>query len=212
MTQEQPAQPRIEYSRRIEARRTEAASQMRRFRQVGIVRLIMLAALVVLAWQALKGLSVWWLLPPLVIFLALAVVQQRITAARRRCERAETLYELGVARLDDLWAGRGATGERFLGGLHPYAEDLDLFGRGSLFELLSSARTLVGEETLANWLLAPAPPGVVRARHSAVVELRPRLDLREDLALLGEAVHTGSDAQALTMWAAATPWQISRAL
>ena len=51
----------------------------------------------------------------------------------------------------------------------------------------------------------PSPPEVVRARQEAVVELRPRLDLREDLALLGEGIHTGSEAQALTHWAAAPP-------
>ncbi|MCM3905780.1 MAG: hypothetical protein ND866_29155, partial [Pyrinomonadaceae bacterium] len=82
-------------------------------------------------------------------------------------------------------------------------------GHGSLFELLSIARTRVGEETLAQWLLEPATPEAIRARQSAVVELCPRLDLREDLALLGEGIHTGSDAQALTEWAAAPPWPIS---
>lgn len=212
LTEEQTTEPRIEYARRIEARLAEAAWQMQRFRWVGVVRLVMLAALLVLAWFVFKGLSAWWFLPPFVIFLALALVQQRITAARRRCERAAALYEQGLARLADRWAGKGATGERFLHGSHPYAEDLDLFGPGSLFELLSSARTRVGEETLAHWLLTPAAPDVIRARQSAVVELRPRLDLREDLALLGERIHSGEDAQALTVWAAAPPWPISRAM
>ena len=106
-------------------------------------------------------------------FLALAVVQDRITKTRRRCERAVALYNQGLARLDDLWAGKGATGERFLDPAHPYAEDLDLFGHGSLFELLSTARTRVGEETLAHWLLTPSTPDVVLGRQAAVAELRP---------------------------------------
>lgn len=185
---------------------------MRRFRQVGIVRLVMLTALIILAWLVFKGISIWWLLPPLLVFLALALVQQQITGARSRCERAARLYEQGLARLDDLWVGKGATGERFLSGSHPYAEDLDILGRGSLFELLSTARTRVGEDTLAQWLLAPASPEVVRARHSAVIELRPQLDLREDLALLGEGIHTGSDAQTLTTWVANPAWPISSGL
>jgi hypothetical protein len=46
----------------------------------------------------------------------------------------------------------------------------------------------MGEETLAGWLQAPADPAVVRARQAAVQELTPRLDLREDLAVLGEDV------------------------
>jgi hypothetical protein len=213
LTDEQATEeePGIEYARRTEARRGESVRQMRRFRKAGILRLGLLTIGLVLAWLAYKGqVSWWWLLPPTALFLVLADVQQRITQARRRCERAAAHYEQGLARLDDLWAGRGATGERFIKASHPYAEDLDLFGHGSLFELLSRARTRVGEETLANWLLAPAAPGVVRRRQSAVTELRPSLDLREDLALLGEDVRSGEDARALAAWAASTPWRISR--
>lgn len=209
LTENQTTEPRVEYTSRIEARLAEAARHMQRFRRVGIVRLSILAVLPVLGWFALSGLSAWWLLLPVIGFLALAPVQQNITEARRRCERGAALYQQGLARLDDHWAGKGATGERFVTGSHAYAEDLDLFGTGSLFELLSSARTRVGEETLAQWLLEPAAPDAIRARQSAVVELRPRLDLREDLALLGEGIHTGSEAQALTEWAAAPPWPIS---
>lgn len=184
---------------------------MQRFRKVGLVRLTLLVLGLVIIWLVIKGLAIWWLLPPVAAFIALAVVQARITQARRRSERAAALYDQGLARLDDGWAGKGATGERFLDASHPYAEDLDLFGHGSLFELLSTARTRVGEETLAQWLLSPAAPEVVRARQAAVVELRPKLDLREDLALLGEGVRSGEDSQALAAWAAAPPWRVSRA-
>ncbi|HYG82566.1 MAG TPA: hypothetical protein VD861_19375, partial [Pyrinomonadaceae bacterium] len=67
-------------------------------------------------------------------------------------------------------------------------------------------------ETLAQWLLHPAGPAAVRARQAAVAELRARLDLREDLALLGEGVRSGDDARALAAWADAAPWPVSRAL
>ncbi len=211
MTEDDAAQPLSEYTRRAESRHAESARQMKSFRKVGVLRLTLLATGLVLAWPAFKGLVAWWwLLPVVAVFFALAQVQARITQAQRRCERAAALYEQGLARLDDRWAGKGATGERFLKSSHPYAEDLDLFGHGSLFELLSTARTRAGEETLASWLLAPAAPEVVRARQAAVAELRPRLDLREDLLLLGEDVRSGEDSQGLAAWAAATPWDISR--
>ncbi len=213
MTEDEAAQPLIEYTRRAESRHAESARQMKSFRKVGVLRLTLLATGLVLAWPAFKGLVAWWwLLPVVAVFFALAQVQARITQARRRCERAAALYEQGLARLDDRWAGKGATGERFLKSSHPYAEDLDLFGHGSLFELLSTARTRAGEETLASWLLSPAVPEVVRARQAAVAELRPRLDLREDLLLLGEDVRSGEDSQGLAVWAVATPWDISRSM
>ena len=201
--------PRQEYTSRIERRLSEAANQFQRFRQVGFIRLGFVVLAIVIAVLVYFGTSFWWFLIPIVGFFALAPTQQRITERRRRCERAAEFYRSGLARLDDQWAGKGATGERFIDRAHPYAEDLDLFGTGSLFELISTARTLVGEETLASWLLSPATPEVVRARQSGIVELRPCLDLREDLALLAEGTHTSADARALTAWVASPPWRVS---
>ena len=63
---------------------------------------------------------------------------------------------------------------------HIYASDLDLFGPDSLYELLCAARTQMGEDTLAQWLLAPADIDTIRARHAAIADLRTRLDLHED--------------------------------
>ena len=75
-----------------------------------------------------------------------------------------------------------------------------MFGKGSLFELLSTARTHIGEDTLARWLLAPAALEIVRRRHEAVNELRPRLDLREELAVVAEEARTGVDPVSLAAW------------
>ena len=201
--------PRNEYLRRIDERRANSIRLMQRFRKIGFIRLAALALGLILLWCVFAGLSAWWLLLPGAVFLLLGRVQARITEARLRCERAARLYEQGLARLDDRWAGTGASGERFSDPAHPYAEDLDLFGHGSLFELLSTARTDVGEETLAQWLLAPAGIDVVRARQEAVNELRPKLDLREDLALLGEGVPSGESARGLAAWANGPYWNIA---
>jgi hypothetical protein len=92
------------------------------------------------------------------------------------------------------------TGERFADPSHPYSRDLDLFGKGSLFELLCTARTRACEETLTSWLLAPAAPDEVCLRHVAVCELRSKLDLREDVAALGEDVRSGMQPGALASW------------
>ena len=78
----QTSQPREEYLRRIEARRTEAARQMLRFRKVGFVRLALIAIELVLLWRWYVGMSPWWLLLPAVLFMALGSVQSRISKAR----------------------------------------------------------------------------------------------------------------------------------
>ena len=204
--------PRWEYHRRLERRRAEAGRYARRADAIGNGRLA-----IFLVGAAMAGMSTvaslfspGWLGVPLLLFLVLVVAHQQATRQRRRAIRAAEFYEQGLRRLDDRWAGTGVTGARFTDPLHPYSGDLDLFGRGSLFELLCTARTQVGEDCLAAWLCAPAAPPVIRARQNAVLELRPRLDLREDLAILGEeirpraeAARTGIDLPALAAWGAA---------
>ena len=114
-------------------------------------------------------------------------------------------YQRALARIDHRWMGTGETGERFQNASHPYSRDLDLFGAGSLFELLCTARTRAGQETLAKWLLEPASPEQVRARHEAVVDLRSRLDLREDLAVLADEARSLAPAEALAAWGEGAP-------
>ncbi len=199
--------PVFEYTRLLRERRAEAELYHRRHISLGNARLGTALAAAVMGWMVLgqHWFSGWWMLAPLAVFIVLAAIHERVLRARDRGERAARFYEKGLGRLEDRWAGKGEQGERFADDTHPYCNDLDLFGRGSLFELISTARTRAGEETLASWLLQPASLDEIRARQEAINELRNRLDLREDLALLGDEVRSGIDAQALPRWGAAPP-------
>jgi hypothetical protein len=206
------ADPRAAYTRRLAERRAAAFRAARADRWISHARLAAIVGAAVAAWLSWGrgSMSPWWLAPPAAGFLALVFVHGRVITTRGRSDRAAAFYDQGLARLDHRWAGRGDAGERFLDHAHVYGADLDLFGRGSLFELLCTARTQAGEETLAAWLLAPASPGDVRARQDAVRELRARVDLREDLALLGTDVRAGVHAGALAAWGTAAPVLRSR--
>lgn len=152
-----------------------------------------------------EGIEAGWLLVPIFLFVVAALVHDGVVRRRQRAERAVAFYASGLARLEHRWVGRGESGERFSDDSHPYADDLDLFGRGSLFELLCTARTQAGQETLADWLRGATSSAEARARQEAVRELSTRLDLREDLALAGEDVREGVAADALRSWAEASP-------
>ena len=90
------------------------------------------------AWLVFPCLffSAWWTLVPVAAFGALIVVHDKVIRSRKRAQRVVEFYESGLARLGDRWAGTGTPGTRFADSGHPYAHDLDLFGPGSLFELL----------------------------------------------------------------------------
>jgi hypothetical protein len=182
--------PREEYRRRADRHREDAAAAARIEERISRARLGVALAAALTVWLAfgVGRLSPGWLVAPAAAFAALVVVHARVRRRRRRAERGSAFYERGLARLDGRWMGAGRAGARFLDPHHPYADDLDLFGEGSLFERLSGARTTMGEETLAAWLLSPSDSASVRARQAAVQELTPRLELREDLGVLGEDV------------------------
>ena len=55
------------------------------------------------------------------------------------------------------------------------------------------------------WLLHPAAREEALGRQAAVREFREKLDLREDIALLGEDANAGLRAESLTKWGAAPP-------
>jgi hypothetical protein len=195
---------RAEYVRRREQRRAEKAQTARLDRAISNGRLVVFGIGAAMAWLAVgRGLfSVWWIVVPAVVFLALAIRHEAVLQSLKRATRAVAFYESGLWRLEDNWAGTGSSGTRFADPHHPYSEDLDLFGTGSLFELLCTARTRAGEDCLAEWLRSAAEPETVLARQAAVAELRPRLDLREDLALLGEEVRAAISPDMLTAWGA----------
>jgi hypothetical protein len=180
-------------------------------RRFGNIRLLLVIATLIAAWFSLHrdAFSLWWLLLALVLFLTIANLHAKVLRQRACAERAVDFYRKGLARIEDRWPGTGQTGERIDVHSSLYATDLDLFGQGSLFELLSLARTRMGEDTLAAWLLSPSPVPQLTQRHAAIAELRSRLDLREDIAILGEDLKVGIHPEALMQWAEA-PNQLTR--
>jgi len=198
--------PADEYRARLSARRATHARLSRIDEQFSYARLAVFAAVVVLIVGAWRGwVAPWWIALPVVGFVALVVRHDAVIRRRDAAARAIAFYDRGLARIEDRWAGGGEPGERFRNPEHLYANDLDLFGPASLFELLSIARTRAGEDTLAAWLLAPAEPEEIRARQQATGDLTTRLDLREALSLAGTDVRAAVHTEALVAWAEAAP-------
>jgi MutS domain V/MutS domain III len=197
------ASPSEEYQQRLRARESGVARFDQIDRRVGNLRLVVVVAALVAAWFSFArgAFSGWWLLVAVGLFVGIAAYHAGVQRRRLCAVRAVEFYRRGLARIEDRWVGGGAQGERFEAGDSLYATDLDLFGRGSLFELLSQARTRMGENMLAAWLLGPASVATIRERHEAVGELRGRLDLREDVAVLGEDVKAAVHAEELVAWA-----------
>ena len=184
-------------------RQSQAAQLQRKHFWFGNARIAVFLGLLVQCWITGKNgsPSAYWLLAPIILFVVLVVRHRRVVSAMNMVTRAVALYQRGLERVEDRWMEKGETGEEFKDPLHLYAEDLDILGQGSLFQLLSTARTNMGKQHLARWLLTHANLEEIAERQTAVAELISRLDLREDLGVIGESERIGAKPDALASWA-----------
>jgi len=202
-----PSEVLVLYRGRLEEREREKVLRKKKVARVSYLRLALVVAGVALLWFVWERDPESWpfLLVPLALFGALLAVHVRLIDALTRVERAERFYRRGIERFEGNWQGKGRTGDRFFDRDHPYARDLDLFGKGSLFELLDITVSPWGTKTLASWLKHPAALEEVRLRQQAVSELRPLVDLRERVASEPAEEDEISDPEALEKWAGAPP-------
>ena len=170
--------------------------------RLGNLRLVAAVLFVGMAWTALRehAISAWWLAAPVAAFAGLAVYHSRILRAR----------ELGSGPSRFMRTDR--PGSKIAG---PYRERRASvstiritcmrrtsirLGRAACFSSFRR-RVRTGEETLAAWLLASSPVERFCSGRDAVLELRDELDLREELAVLGEDAGVGVHPEALLKWA-----------
>jgi hypothetical protein len=198
--------PSEDYRKRLDARLQIIAAKERQHILLGNLKLAVIAAFIILLSLrfALHLFSGYWLLAPVGTYLVLAVLHERVIGARTHAETVAKLYRRGLARIEDRWSGTGASGDRFRDSQHVYTDDLDVFGSGCLFELLSTARMPMGENRLAEWLRSPSPVNTVIERQGLIAELRPKLELREDLAVTGEDLRPRLNPESLTKWCEST--------
>ncbi len=92
-------------------------------------------------------------------------------------------------------------GSKFVPTNHPYANDLDIFGRASLFQYCSRTTSDMGACTLANWLLQPATAPIILQRQEAIKELSANTEWRQQFQAYGkESKITAATQKRLRIW------------
>lgn len=197
----EPEDPRAHHQRREQESAAQEAVWNRRVTVLAWGRLVALIVAAAAGYQACEGRGGGL---PLMVAAAAALALSIVIAAFARrlavLAGARRYAQQGLARVDGRWADVGTAGAAFQPDEHPFAADLDLFGRHSLFALLCVARTANGQRVLASWLLQGADVQEVRARQAAVDELRRRPDLRERLWRVAGEVTTDRQPDALVAW------------
>ena len=172
---------------------------------------IALAVLIYLHFPALL-LPLWPVILPVGAGIVLFREARRHNSFAHDSGRLLGLYDRRLRRVNHDWMGNGDPGLDLQIASHLSACDLDLFGEGSLFELLCDVETPSGREALAEWLQKPAAPEDAVLRQQAIRSLMDRTDLREKLALQREHDASQFSWDALRNWLVASPVTFPRSL
>jgi hypothetical protein len=201
--------PETIYRSRADAFGVEAIRLSRRFNRIANLRLVAFVATgTFLIWGVAQGapVAVGLGLALAATFVGLVRYHQQLGLQRDRATGLRDVNVESIERLARRWESIPLRHRMPADPRHPYAADLDLFGRASLLHLLDTTRTSMGQETLARWLLQAAAPETVRARQTAVAELVPKLDLRQELQVsAGPEDPPRPDPEPLLSWAESEP-------
>jgi hypothetical protein len=210
----------VPYQSRAAEHGVRRDAELKRSLQISRARLLvfLIAAASVIWTIAHRGGTAWIAFDVLLVlvFGVLVVWHARIEERAAWHHALQTVSLRSAARVERRWDDLPAAEPPSSIDLahHPYALDLDLFGRASLFQWLGPAATVRGNWTLASWLLGGAERAVVLARQVAVTELAPLDDWREQLSAHGELARDARQAEIETFlaWAEGPSWSASFAI
>ncbi|CUN42874.1 MAG: DNA mismatch repair protein MutS [Clostridium perfringens] len=117
-----------------------------------------------------------------ILFLYLAKVHEGIV---NKISKREALIEVNkkeILRLEGKWREFNDLGEEYLDNKHPFINDLDIFGKNSLFQWINETGTVYGREKLSHLLKLEELPNKeeILLRQESLKELSKKVDFRHE--------------------------------
>lgn len=177
------------YQQQIAKHNAELRKLEKRSSLLGWLRLfsmILFLGSLALIWT--KGLLLF--IPLAILFISLfffllakhLTTNDQIENLKRLVEISQTEINVLNHHFTDL-----PDGEIFNPEHHEYANDLDIFGRASLFQYINRCTSEQGNKLFAYWLLHPASTETISERQEAIKELSQQFEWRQQLQSYGIA-------------------------
>lgn len=169
------------YQLQIEKYKESLSGLFRKKNLLGWLRLVVFLATVIISFRIFAASGAIGLLPAVIgfaLFLYLVFID---TDNNEKIENTKSLISINEEELkilDNDFSHRH-TDIDCLPHVHDYANDLDLFGTASLFQLLNRCSSEQGQDLLANSLLHPLAQEPIIKRQEAVRELSPDVEWRQ---------------------------------
>lgn len=149
-------------------------------------------------------LSLGALLLAALSFVYLVIRHNRVLGTKGYVLALFSINENSLKRLEGKWTSFPDAGEDNKDDNHAYATDLDIFGRGSLFQWLNSTQTIFGRKRLKEVLTQQSDyPEGIRQRQDAILELSGKCTWRQRFIAEGMiSTNKLTDAEPLLNWSA----------
>lgn len=122
----------------------------------------------------------------LLIFIVLVSIHENLKQKRNYLSHMEKINEDSIKRVEGKWKDFKDTGEEYIDYNHPYTFDLDIFGRGSLFQWINTTNTFLGRKKLVESLTNPIKNlDRIKERQDAIKELSQKINFRQRLQCQG---------------------------
>lgn len=117
-----------------------------------------------------------------ILFLYLAKVHEGIVNKISKREALIDVNKKEILRLEGKWREFNDLGEEYLDNKHPFINDLDIFGKNSLFQWINETGTVYGREKLSRLLKLEELPSKeeILLRQEALKELSKKVDFRHE--------------------------------
>lgn len=157
---------------------------------IGWLRLAVIIILITTIYVTYSGTN--WLvlgaeaLAAIVCFLILVNKDANYKEAQLNTKRLLAINEDEINVLNYNFYNR-ETGQEFEPAQHTYAQDLDIFGKASIYQYLNRCTAQQSKELLATMLLKPLKKADIEARQQAVKELQTKTKWRQQMQSHGMA-------------------------
>jgi hypothetical protein len=140
------------------------------------------------------------------VFISLMKIHSRILIKIKLQEAIIKINQDEILALDGKY-DFFENGTEFNDPAHPFSEDLDIFGEGSLFQFLNRTSTKTGREKLASTLQKPyLQAEMIMANQQAIAEMKVMKDWRHDFQAIGLAYEDKkTDKEKISSWAKLPP-------
>jgi hypothetical protein len=185
------------YQQQIAKHKTELKKLEKRGGMFGWLRFLSITLAFISIWWIWKNGS-YILLPVTVLFIALFLfILAKHLANNAAIENLQRLIRINETEIQVL--GHHFTqlpdGSEYKPENHEYANDLDIFGRASLFQYVNRCTSEQGKKLFAGWLLDPTASESIIDRQQAVKELSQKLEWRQQLQSYGIAHSINIDTE-----------------